>query len=88
MNSKEQQALLGTAAILATGLSVYYIISSAKNRLAYGESGNVKAYREIPTPGSKLPYVGHLFSLGKLPGRTLAKWNKELGPVIQIKMGH
>ncbi|KAI8334344.1 cytochrome P450 [Chlamydoabsidia padenii] len=39
-------------------------------------------------PGSRLPYFGHLLSLGELPGATLTKWNQELGPLIQLKMGN
>jgi hypothetical protein len=43
--------------------------------------------REIPVPGSSYPYVGHMMSLGELPGQTLTKWHKELGPILKLKMG-
>lgn len=44
-------------------------------------------YRQIPIPGSSYPYVGHMLSLGELPGKTVAKWHDELGPIIRLRMG-
>ncbi|GAA5808616.1 hypothetical protein MFLAVUS_002008 [Mucor flavus] len=38
-------------------------------------------------PGSNYPYVGHIWSLGELPGMTIMKWHNELGPLINLKMG-
>ncbi|KAI8090417.1 cytochrome P450 [Thamnidium elegans] len=44
-------------------------------------------FKEIPVPGSAYPYVGHMMSLGEIPGRTVAKWHDELGPIIKLRMG-
>ena len=33
------------------------------------------------------PLLGVLFSLGRFPEKTLAKWGKELGPIFMIKVG-
>jgi hypothetical protein len=41
----------------------------------------------VSMPGSCYPYVGHMFSMGELPGKTVSKWHRELGPLIKIKMG-
>lgn len=45
------------------------------------------ASKKIPVPGSSYPYVGHMLSLGDLPGKTVAKWHEELGPIIKLRMG-
>lgn len=51
-------------------------------------SGNKKRnFKEIPTPGSAYPYIGHMLSLGELPGRMVMKWHRELGPIIKLQMG-
>ncbi|KAI8334338.1 cytochrome P450 [Chlamydoabsidia padenii] len=80
----QHQVILASAAALATGIIIYYA-ASKKQQKEYGIEG---AYKPIPMPGSRLPYVGHLFSLGKSPAVTLTKWNQELGPLIQLKMGN
>ncbi|KAG2214325.1 hypothetical protein INT47_000881 [Mucor saturninus] len=43
--------------------------------------------KEIPTPPLSFPIVGHMFSLGALPGRTFSQWHSKLGPILKIKMG-
>jgi hypothetical protein len=43
--------------------------------------------KEIPMPGSAYPYVGHMMSLGELPGTTVAEWHEKLGPILKLKMG-
>ncbi|KAI8365552.1 cytochrome P450 [Blakeslea trispora] len=43
--------------------------------------------KEIPIPGSSYPYVGHMLSLGEFPGKQLAKWHEELGPIVKLNMG-
>ncbi|KAI8334343.1 cytochrome P450 [Chlamydoabsidia padenii] len=82
--NSQHQVILASAAALAAGISVYYA-TSKKQQKEYGIEG---AYKPIPMPGSRLPYVGHLLSLGELPAVTLTKWNQELGPLIQLKMGN
>ncbi|KAI9300930.1 cytochrome P450 [Cunninghamella echinulata] len=67
-------------AVTSTTLVAYYLFRSNK------ENTEV-LYDKIPVPKSKVPYFGHIFSLGELPGRTIAKWHREYGPIINIKMG-
>ncbi|GAN11298.1 ribosomal protein S1 [Mucor ambiguus] len=42
---------------------------------------------EIPTPGSRYPYIGHLLALGETPSKRIIQWHKELGPIIKIHPG-
>ncbi|ORZ14120.1 cytochrome P450 [Absidia repens] len=85
--SDKQQGLVISMAALATGLSAcYYLWSPSKNSADDNTTGK-NVYREVPTAGSSIPYFGHLFSLGEIPGRTVTKWNQELGPMIQLNMG-
>ncbi|KAI7879545.1 cytochrome P450 [Mucor mucedo] len=46
-----------------------------------------RGIKEIPIPGSRYPYFGHMFSLGTSPGKVIAAWHRELGPLIQLCMG-
>lgn len=61
----------------------YRLISSSNQKRKKRESG----LKDIPVPGSCYPYVGHMFSLGDLPGKTVSEWHRELGSIINIKMG-
>ncbi|KAF1806535.1 cytochrome P450 [Mucor lusitanicus] len=61
----------------------YRLISTSKRNKKKRELG----LKDIPVPGSCYPYVGHMFSLGDLPGETISKWHRELGPILNIKMG-
>ncbi|KAI9302529.1 cytochrome P450 [Cunninghamella echinulata] len=71
---------LAVLTVVSTTLAAYYLFKSNKD--------NTKAtYDEVPVPKSCLPYVGHLLSLGKLPGKTITKWHQEYGSIINIKMG-
>jgi hypothetical protein len=51
------------------------------------EKKSKKGYREIPVPGSRYPYFGHMLSLGSLPSKKISEWHGELGPIIQLHMG-
>lgn len=42
---------------------------------------------EIPTPGSRYPYIGHMLALGDAPIKKIIQWHKELGPIIKIHLG-
>ncbi|KAK4514757.1 60S ribosomal protein L26A [Mucor velutinosus] len=42
---------------------------------------------EIPTPGSRYPYIGHMLALGDAPSKKLIQWHKELGPIIKVHLG-
>ena len=43
--------------------------------------------RNCPPCKAGFPLLGVLFSLGRFPEKTLAKWGKELGPIFMIKVG-
>lgn len=45
------------------------------------------AIKDIPSPKGGYPYIGHMWSLGPLPGKTMSEWHRELGPIIKLKMG-
>ncbi|CAO3645431.1 unnamed protein product [Cunninghamella blakesleeana] len=64
------------SAVLGGG---YYLLSNKKT-----DHG---LYKEIPVPKGKLPYVGHLFSLGSLPEIVVKKWHEQYGPIISVGMG-
>ncbi|KAI8879367.1 cytochrome P450, partial [Backusella circina FSU 941] len=72
-------SIISIAAATSLVFSSLYLISD-RNKTREG-------YKEIPVPRASYPYVGHLLSLGKYPGRALAKWHKENGPIIKLKMG-
>ncbi|KAI8342909.1 cytochrome P450 [Chlamydoabsidia padenii] len=76
LSIRKHQVLLASA----LGASAYCVLSLFLK-------DNKRVYKKIPSPGSWIPYFGHLFSLGKLPGLTVTKWNEELGPIIQLQMG-
>lgn len=75
--------IVSIAAATTVLLASYKLISSSKQKNKTREQG----FKEIPMPGSCYPYVGHMFSMGELPGKTVSKWHRELGPLIKIKMG-
>lgn len=63
--------------------ATYKMILSSNHQKKMREQG----LKKIPVPGSCYPYVGHLFSMGELPGKVVTKWHQELGPIINVKMG-
>ncbi|SAL97641.1 hypothetical protein [Absidia glauca] len=81
--TSDKQIALAAAVLAATCTGVYYALSSmnkTKNDLI------AKVYKDVPSPKG-LYYAGHLFSLGELPGHKVTEWQKELGPIIKLKMG-
>ncbi|KAI8100202.1 cytochrome P450 [Halteromyces radiatus] len=78
---EKRQIILVMTTIMATSTGLYYFSTSRKNVI------DKKRFKDIPTPKQRWPIVGHLLSLGQLPGYTVAKWSKELGHIIQLKMG-
>ncbi|KAI8986528.1 cytochrome P450 [Pilobolus umbonatus] len=75
--------LIGIAAATSLLLySAYKTISGSRDPFY-----DYKGTKDIPTPGSAYPLVGHLMSLGSLPHRKIAAWHEELGPIIRIRMG-
>lgn len=67
-----------STALFYTSYRLFY--SSSKTKQLQGR-------KTIPSPDCTYPYVGHMFSLGTLPSRTIAAWHKELGPIIKLHMG-
>lgn len=63
------------------------ILYSSYRLLSNKNSKKDRVIKEIPTPGSSYPYVGHMMSLGDVPGRKVAEWHRELGPILKLKMG-
>ncbi|KAI8075987.1 cytochrome P450 [Halteromyces radiatus] len=78
---EKRQIILVMTTIMATSTGLYYFSTSRKNVI------DKNRFKDIPTPKQRWPIVGHLLSLGQLPGYTVAKWSKELGHIIQLKMG-
>ncbi|KAI9274021.1 cytochrome P450 [Helicostylum pulchrum] len=70
-------------ASLAIAVSIVY----TSYRMFLSNQEKKHTFKKIPVPGSAYPYIGHMMSLGELPGRTIQKWHKELGPIINLKMG-
>lgn len=73
-------AVISIVAATTILYSSYRFVSDSNRKKKQGT-------REIPSPGSSYPYVGHMLSLGELPGRKVAEWHKELGPILKLKMG-
>lgn len=72
--------VVGIAAATTLLYSSYRLLSS-------GNCKNKQGFKEIPVPGSAYPYVGHMMSLGELPGRKVTEWHRELGPILKLRMG-
>lgn len=70
--------IVSIAAATSILFASYRLIQPASKR---------KGTKEIPTPGSAYPYVGHMLSMGEFPGRKVSEWINELGPIIKLRMG-
>lgn len=75
---KEALPIVSIAAAASIFYASYRLLSSGQKK---------HKFKEIPVPGSAYPYIGHMLSLGDIPGRTVAKWHDELGPIIKLRMG-
>lgn len=73
--------------LTVTSLAVAVYIVYASYKLFRSSQEKKQTFKKIPVPSSAYPYIGHILSLGELPGKTIAKWHKELGPIINLKMG-
>ncbi|KAI7896201.1 cytochrome P450 [Mucor mucedo] len=69
--------IAGTTVALYLSYKIFLSLLHKKNKYA----------KKIPVPGSSYPYVGHMSSLGDMPAETISQWHKELGPIIQFRMG-
>ncbi|KAI9274022.1 cytochrome P450 [Helicostylum pulchrum] len=79
LERKDLFPVVSIAAAASIFFASYQFFSSGQN--------NKQEYKKIPTPGSRYPYVGHMYSLGAVPGSTIRKWHNELGPIFNLKMG-
>lgn len=80
---KEDKILLAGLSIATTSIvySAYKLhCSKSTNKLDAG-------LKPIPTPKFVLPLVGHMLSVGADANKQFMKWNQELGPIFQIRMG-
>lgn len=68
---------------IAAATSVLY----ASYRLLRDNRRHTKGLKEIPVPSAKVPYFGHLITLGDMPGNKITEWHKELGPILELHMG-
>lgn len=83
-DSKNHNRLAVQVASVAAVSSILYatyksVSNDNKKNQTYG--------KEIPSPKSSYPYVGHMLSLGSSPWNTITQWHEELGPIIKLKMG-
>ncbi|KAI7891882.1 cytochrome P450 [Mucor mucedo] len=72
-----------TAIVLSTVL----LFTSYKLIRALTNKSKSQSTKEIPVPGSSYWYVGHMFSMGELPGKTVEEWHRQLGPIIKLYLG-
>jgi hypothetical protein len=80
----EREKAIPIASIIVSTAILYASYKLFNVRTKNIKQGLTKA---IPEPGFTYPYVGHMFSLGELPGETVAQWHAELGPIIKLRMG-
>lgn len=75
--------IVSVSAAIAVLYSTYTLVSNSSKKRANQKQG----LKEIPVPSGSYPIFGHLLSLGVNPGKTIANWHKELGPIFKIHMG-
>ncbi|KAI9491715.1 cytochrome P450 [Zychaea mexicana] len=78
---KEQWAPVVSIAA-AAGLAVYALSTANKSN-----SATPKGYKEIPVAEGRLPYFGHLLSLGDVPALKITEMQQRHGPIMRIYMG-
>ncbi|RCH77497.1 hypothetical protein CU098_003660, partial [Rhizopus stolonifer] len=74
-------SVVGITAAASLIYSCYYLYSS------YDRCRNAKFFKEIPTPKSHFPYLGHMLALSETPSVQINQWHDELGPIIKLRMG-
>ncbi|KAL9551397.1 hypothetical protein PS6_005040 [Mucor atramentarius] len=79
---EKEQALRVVSIAAATAIlyQSYRLITAEKSTKKQG-------HKEIPVAPSCYPYVGHTFSLGRIPSDTIRQWHAECGPIIKIMLG-
>ncbi|KAL9541409.1 hypothetical protein MBANPS3_009135 [Mucor bainieri] len=76
-------SITAAAAVLYSTCRFVSLISKSKR----SNNNTFHNATEIPTPGSRYPYIGHMLALGNAPSKKLIQWHKELGPIIKIHLG-
>lgn len=79
----EQEHLLPIVSIAAATAILY----QSCRLISANSSLKKQDLKDIPVPGSCYPLIGHAFSLGEIPGKTVKQWHKECGPIIKLNMG-
>lgn len=82
-DEKHQKLTVQVASIVVASSLIY----ASYRILAGGGDKKKQGEKQIPVPSPCYPFVGHMLSLGKLPGKTISKWHAELGPILKLKMG-
>lgn len=75
--------IVSIVAATAILYSTYKLVSNSNKK----KNGKKQGLKDIPSPASPYPYVGHMFSLGSSPGRQITEWHKELGHIFKLRMG-
>ncbi|KAI8150053.1 cytochrome P450 [Fennellomyces sp. T-0311] len=83
LTSLNQETLTPVVSIAAAAALTIYALYTAFN----SNSLTPKGYKEIPVPSGRLPYFGHLLSLGDVPGFKITEMQEKYGPLIRIFMG-
>ncbi|KAG2228138.1 hypothetical protein INT45_009184 [Circinella minor] len=66
----------------AAGLAVYALTTAIRSN-----TKTPKGYKEIPVADGRLPYFGHLLSLGDVPAFKLTELQKKHGSIMKVYMG-
>ncbi|KAI8138877.1 cytochrome P450 [Fennellomyces sp. T-0311] len=82
---KEKKEIVASVAAVVTGSFALYCF--VHSRQSYTGWKQKEATERIPVPKGRTPYFGHLLGLTDSPTRQLAKWQKELGPIMCVDMG-
>lgn len=73
--------------VFAASSTVILYASYKLIRVLSNSNKNEQSFKDIPVPDSSYLYVGHMLSMGKVPGKTVEKWHNQLGPIIKLYMG-
>ncbi|KAG2225247.1 hypothetical protein INT45_001470, partial [Circinella minor] len=84
LSNFDRSVLLRLLFTTTGGLVVYYYYYYHVTRSILPSTQKLK---KIPIPKGRVPYFGHLFSLTDSPSNQLARWQKELGPIMCVSMG-
>ncbi|KAI9245377.1 cytochrome P450 [Phascolomyces articulosus] len=66
----------------AAGLAAFAFATAVRSN-----NKTPKGYKEIPVADGRIPYFGHLLSLGEVPAFKITEMQKKHGPIMKIYMG-